>query len=89
MATGLTLYSAVHLVPVGNDDGDETIIGEMNGVSRDDVSAWALSLMGDPFGDGRVFVSAWRVDRFGERIDTGVTGEITAGETAVRWYECR
>ena len=85
MAADLTLYTAVYLVPVGNDDGDETIVGEIDGVSRDDVSAWALARLAGATG-GRVFVSAWRVDRFGERIDTGETGEITAGETAVRWY---
>ena len=85
MAAGLTLYTAVYLVPVGNDDGDETIVGEIDGVPRWEVSSWALTRLDGATG-GRVFVSAWRVDRFGERFDTGETGEIAADETAVRWY---
>ena len=85
-------YTAIHLVPVGNDDGDELIVGEIDGVSRDTVSVWALARLVEPSGRGRVFVSAWQVDRVGERfvpIDTGVTGEITVGESAIRWYESR
>ena len=85
MAADLTLYTAVHLVPVGNDDGDETIVGEIDGVARWEVSSWALARLAGATG-GRVFVSAWRVDRFGERIDTGETGELAADDSAVRWF---
>lgn len=83
--TAVRLYSAVLLVPVGNDDGDESVAGEIDGVTREDVSAWAREIMAGRTG-GRVFVTEWEPGEYGERFDTGVGGEITAGESAVRWY---
>ena len=93
-AGALVLYSAVLLVPVGNDDGDEIVAGEIDGVTRDDVSAWAAEIMAGRTG-GRVFVTEWQpgtvlrdgsVIYWAERFDTGVTGEMAADDSAVRWF---
>lgn len=84
-ARALVLYSAVMIVPSGNDDGGEIVAGEIDGVSRDDVTAWAADVMAGRT-SGRVFVCSWEPGPFGERIDTGVTGERLPDDSAVRWF---
>lgn len=83
--TAVRLCSAVLLVPTGNDDGDEIVAGDIDGVTREDVSAWAAEIMAGRTG-GRVFVTEWEPGPYGDRLDTGVTGERLPDDTAVRWF---
>lgn len=79
------LYSAVLLMPVGNDDGDETVTTSVDGVDRADVIEWAARAM-TWYPGGRVFVTEWSADSRGVRFDTGVIGELYSGDVSVRWF---
>jgi len=84
MAAGQRFYSAVMLCA---GDPDDVVIQETSGVfPRDVVADWARDVLVGASSAHRVFVMEYTLDRAGEMVPTGGTGEMCAGESRVRWF---
>ena len=83
-ARGQRFYSAIMLCAA---DPDDVVIQETAGVfPRDVVQGWARDVLVGASPACRVFVIEYALDRAGEMVPTGGTGEMCAGESRVRWF---
>ena len=84
MAARQLFYSAIMLRAA---DPDDVVIKETAGVfPRDVVQDWARDVLVGASPAYRVFVMEYALDRGGEMVPTGGTGEMCAGERRVRWF---
>lgn len=84
MAARQRFYSAIMLCA---GDPDDVVIKETAGMfPRDVVQGWARDVLVGASPACRVFVMEYALDRGGEMVPTGGTGELCAGESRVRWF---
>lgn len=84
MAARQRFYSAIMLRAA---DPDDVVIKETAGMfPRDVVADWARDVLVGASSACRVFVMEYALDRGGEMVPTGGTGEMCAGESRVRWF---